>query len=169
MVRQVACQVAGCTTGGYNSLGVLVAGPYLSDPDCGNIPERAEDLRQHIVMVHDRDRLVKEAEARQMEAEAEKISAETRQYEAETARRETERGPAGSTGPVGQKVSMMEDSAAIVSTAERVGDFLHLSAVEEMGWCSPMPTGLSPPPKDQHQGQVAGVGVQGVRHMRLQG
>ncbi len=57
MVRQVACQVAGCNSGRYNPLGVLVAGPYLTDPDCGNVSERSEDLKQHIAMVHDRARV----------------------------------------------------------------------------------------------------------------
>ena len=66
MVRQVACQVAGCDTGGYNLLGVLVVGPYLTDPDCTNVTERSEDLKQHIAMVHDRCRIESEAEARKL-------------------------------------------------------------------------------------------------------
>ena len=92
MVRQVACQVAGCSSGGYNPLGVLVAGPYLTDPDCGNVSERSEDLKQHIAMVHDRARVEAEAEAKRLEAEAKKISAETKKFEAETARMAAENG-----------------------------------------------------------------------------
>ena len=68
----------------------------------------------------------------------------------------------------------LDEPAAVVSTmqgsedfaeeeAEFYGDCLRLSVAEEgvqpadlTGWCSPMPTGLSPP-KDQHLGQVAGM------------
>ena len=64
MVRQVACQVSGCVTGGYNPLGVFVAWPYLTDPDCSTVTERSDDLKQHIAMVHNHDRLEKEADAR---------------------------------------------------------------------------------------------------------
>ncbi len=63
MVRQVTCQVSGCGVGGYNPLGVFVAGPYLTDSDCHTVTERSEDLKTHIPMVHDRGRITIEAEA----------------------------------------------------------------------------------------------------------
>ena len=75
MVRQVVCQYTGCTTGGYILEGVFQEGPYITDPDCGSIAERKEDLQLHISMVHDASRLEKEAEAKHLEAEAKKISA----------------------------------------------------------------------------------------------
>merc|ERR1712082_76130 len=74
-----------------------------------------------------------------------------------------------------------DEPAAVVSTmqgsedfpddeAEFYGDLFRLSVADEepgdlTGWCSPMPTGLSPP-KDQHLGQVAGLDQQGIKHMR---
>ena len=75
MVRQKACQYAGCTTGGYNAEGTFEEGPFLTDPECSSVVERKEDLELLIRMVHDAGRLDKEAEARHLEAEAKKISA----------------------------------------------------------------------------------------------
>ena len=57
MVWQVQCQVRGCDTGGVNQVGVFQVGAYLTDPDCGTVTERSEDLKAHIAMVHDRDRM----------------------------------------------------------------------------------------------------------------
>ena len=97
--------MSGCVTGGYNPLGVLVAGPYLTDPDCGTVTERSEDLRTHITMVHDQGRLDKEADAKKAEADAKKIMAEVKKYEAETARAVSEQDPSSSQvprGPEGQ-------------------------------------------------------------------
>merc|ERR1712082_319554 len=54
-------------------------------------------------MVHDRNRIEAEAEARKLEAEAKKISAETKKFEAETARMTAEQGDSAGSGPVGPK------------------------------------------------------------------
>ena len=154
MVRQVTCQVSGCGVGGYNPLGVFMAGPYLTDADCQTVKERSEDLKDHIAMVHDRGRIFIEAEARRLEAEAVKISAETESIVAETARiAAVEKDTHGE--------SHTKDQAGLQSDE---GDWFHLVAAGADGWCSPMPTGLSPP--EQHHGQVAGVQSHGVRHMR---
>merc|ERR1712082_156635 len=109
-------------------------------------------------MVHDRGRIIIEAEARQLEAEAEKISAETRRIEAETARMAAVASQGGKETHV---ESHLEDHAVHQSGE---GDWFRLTAVGADGRCSPMPTGLSPP--EEHLGHVAGAKVRGIRHMR---
>ncbi len=157
MVRQLQCQVSGCITGGYNVDGVFQAGPYLTDSDCVTVAERSEDLKQHLVMVHELDRLEREAYTRKIEAEIKWLAAETGKFEAETAR----------------IVLKQKQTIPSRGSEEHRGDCLHLSVAEvdsqegdgHQGWCSPMPTGLSPP-KDQHLSELAGMQVQGVKHMR---
>ena len=91
MVRQVNCQVPGCTTGGINPLGVHVPGPYLTDPDCSSVAERAADLAQHVECAHnfarkerETEATVKSAEAKKVEADAKKIAAEADKLRAES-------------------------------------------------------------------------------------
>ena len=87
-------------------------GPYLSDPDCDSVTERAADLEQHIKMVHEHDRKEKEADAKKLEAEAKKLSAETDKYRAETSRMEAAGGvtnpEAGSYAKKGERKAPME-------------------------------------------------------------
>ena len=79
------------------------------------------------------------------------------------------------------EIKATEEPAAVVSTvssagdfaaeeSELYGDFFRLSVAEEDqqhfpdGWCSPMPTGLSPPMDKPVK--VAGISSDGVRHMK---
>ena len=81
-------------------MGVFQAGPYLTDPDCGTVTERSKDLKVHIAMVDNRDRMEVEAAAKKLEVEAKKLAAQAKVYEAETARLETIGGSqAGKGGP----------------------------------------------------------------------
>ena len=79
MVRQVTCQVPGCTTGGEVKDGFQVQGPYLTDPDCVSVAEQLAHLDRHIKIVH-------ELCQKQMEAESKKKEVETVRYVAETDR-----------------------------------------------------------------------------------
>ncbi len=90
-----------------------------------------------------------------MEAEADKISAETKRFEAETARM-------AAVASQGEKKAHVESHSEDQGVTE--GDWFRLTVAGADGWCSPMPTGLSPP--EEHLGQVAGAQVQGIRHMR---
>merc|ERR1712082_90434 len=54
-------------------------------------------------MVHDRNRIEAEAEARKLEAEAKKISAETKKFEAKTARMTAEQGDSAGSCPKVQR------------------------------------------------------------------
>ena len=52
-VRQVACNVPGCSTGGLLPSGAETVGPYLTDYDCETRAERVADLRDHVKDVHE--------------------------------------------------------------------------------------------------------------------
>ncbi len=104
MVRQVNCQVPGCTTGGINPLAVFKAGPYMTDPDCETVAERAADLSSHVEMVHNHARKEKEAEARKVEADTKKLTAEADKTRAEAElTRASGNNPSGAGEAVSQK------------------------------------------------------------------
>ena len=81
--RQAKCQVADCDTGWTNLDGDFVEGPYMTDPDCSNVTERQQDLRDHVDMVHNHPNKQIEARAKQVEAEAAKLKAEAEKLRAE--------------------------------------------------------------------------------------
>ena len=47
--RRVQCQVDGCKSGRDEDGNPE---PYWTDPDCGSVAERSNDLRDHVQMVH---------------------------------------------------------------------------------------------------------------------
>ena len=81
--RQVPCQVKGCDTGWTNLDGEFQEGVYYTDPECGNVSERSQDLRDHVAMAHEHQTKEIEAKAKQVEAEALKLKAEADKLRAE--------------------------------------------------------------------------------------
>ena len=86
-------------------MGVHVPGPYLTDPNCSSVSERAADLAQHVECAHNFARkereveaTIKSAEAKKVEADAKKISAE-----ADKLRAEAEAARSGTTTPVSSR------------------------------------------------------------------
>ena len=52
-IRQVLCNVPGCSTGGLLPSGAETVGPYLTDYECETRAERVADLRDHVKDVHE--------------------------------------------------------------------------------------------------------------------
>ena len=79
--------------------GVDRPGSFFTDPECGTVHERLEDLQQHVNMVHDHARELQnqktnktKAEAARVEAEAKKLSTEAEKYCVESERLLAESG-----------------------------------------------------------------------------
>ena len=53
MVRQIACGVPECSSGGTLPNGQIQVGPYLTDYECETRAEHVVDLRDHAKDVHE--------------------------------------------------------------------------------------------------------------------
>ena len=53
--------------------GVERPGPFITDPECGTIQERLDDLQQHVKMVHDHAKDIQNPKTNKTKAEAAKV------------------------------------------------------------------------------------------------
>ena len=68
-VKQVKCQVAGCTSGEGG-------GPFLTDEECTSVTERTTEMNAHVYQVHTIAVDEVKAQAARTTAEAAKTTAE---------------------------------------------------------------------------------------------
>ena len=83
-VKQVKCQVRGCTSGEDG-------GPFVTDEDCATVTERTNELKEHSYQAHTHGVEQEQAEAARVAAEAAKVSAEAAKISAEADRARAER------------------------------------------------------------------------------
>ena len=87
-VKQVRCQVPGCTSGEDG-------GAFQTDEDCVSVAERTAELKEHSYQVHTHQVNQSQAEAAKVAAEAAKVTAEAARITAEAEKVRAEKAVSG--------------------------------------------------------------------------